>query len=59
MVREADWESGKPPWPAQLSVDVVRTIEGVDLSLRWNGAVVAFAANGRRTFARETTTWAS
>jgi hypothetical protein len=40
---------------ARLSVDVVRTSEGVYVSVRCNG-VVALPANGGATDARETTT---
>jgi predicted dehydrogenase len=50
-------EDEQPRSSAQLGVDVVRTIEAVDASLRRNGAVVEVAANGRGAFAREPTTW--
>jgi predicted dehydrogenase len=50
-------DGAQPRSSAQLGVDVVRTIEAVDASLRRNGTVVEVAANGRGTFAGEPTTW--
>ena len=50
-------EHGRPRSSAQLGIDVVRVIEGVDASLLRNGAVVDVAGDGRAPSGREPTPW--